>query len=418
MKTSEPVKWEVRKRPRPSTKQAVKVLKRVRPELARLKSATAVKMSQASWPGESAEHDFYADEPLMDDVAIPSSNIDDFHNDSDSDEGDLEAKSLDLQIKKLELKKAKILVAQRRLQGEQPAERQYHGGSTQHSHGQSGDRRTKDSDLRSQRRQVERQLMLGASEREHRGKKRYEVEVDMKGNPCGQNRQIWMSCLRGHSQDVDFSVDNYNQHSTTMLLAIKQRVDNTFDYEGGLGRVTEEAFHSLLKNQLKTKRYQLKKALVAGKPKPKHIRQDHWLNLSKLIMEERKIKEAHKLRSNRAQVKKASTSTQQSDEVVPNQVEQGGSIIDRGSLSSRQSKMGSDRDIHKRIDGLEENMKLILAALKIDQRASAPPPTVAGAGATSSSADNVEKGCSGDSGGDAMKEVCTDVMLVKNISHS
>jgi len=387
----------------------VKVLKRVTPQLARLKSASAVKMSQASWPGESAEHDFYADEPLMDDVAIPSSNIDDHHSDSESDEGDLEAKSLDLQIKRLELKKAKMLAAQRRLQGGQLAERQYPGGTMQHSQGHSGDRRTKDSDLRSRRRQVERQLMLGASEREHRGKKRYSVEVDMKGNPCGQNRQLWMSCLRGHSQDVDFSVDNYNHHSTTMLLAIKQRVDNTFDYEGGLGRVTEEAFHSLLKNQLKTKRYQLKKALVAEKPKPKHIRQDHWLNLSKLIMEERKIKEAQKLRENRAQFKKASTSTQQSDEVVANQVEQGGSRIDRGSLSSRQSKMGSDRDIHKRIDGLEENMKLILAALKIGQGGSAPPPPVAGAGATSSSADNVDE----DSGGDTMKEVRTDVRSIR-----
>jgi hypothetical protein len=400
LKTSERVQWEIRKRPPPSTNQSFKVPKRVTPELAGSKSAPAVKMSQASWPSESAEHDFYADEPLMDDVAIPSSNIDDRHSDSDSDEGDLEAKSLDLQIKKLELKKAKMLVAQRRLQGEQPAERQYHGGTTQHSHGHSGDRRTKDSDLRSHRRQVERQLMLGASEREHRGKKRYEVEVDMKGNPCGQNRQIWMSCLRGHSQDVDFSVDNYNQHSTTMLLAIKQRVDNTFDYEGGLGRVTEEAFHSLLKNQLKTKRYQLKKALVAGKPKPKHIRQDHWLNLSKLISEERKIKEAQKLRGNRAQFKKASRSAQQSNEVAANQVEQGGSRYDRGSLSSRQSKMGSDRDIHKRMDGLEENMKLILVALKIEQGGSAPPPTVEpGAGATSSSVDNVEKGCGGDRGG-------------------
>ena len=99
LKTSEPVKWAVRKRPPPSTKRSFSVLKRVTPELARLKSAPAVKMSQASWPGESAEHDFYADEGLMDDVAIPSSNIDDHHNDSESDEGDLEAKSLDLQIK-------------------------------------------------------------------------------------------------------------------------------------------------------------------------------------------------------------------------------------------------------------------------------------------------------------------------------
>ena len=82
--------------------------------------------------------------------------------------------------------------------------------------------------------------------------------------------------------------------------------DNTFDYKGGLGRVTEEVFHATLKGQLKIKRCQLKKALQAGKPKPKHIRQDHWVNLSKLIGEERKLKETERLKSNRAQVKRPS----------------------------------------------------------------------------------------------------------------
>ena len=60
-----------------------------------------------------------------------------------------------------------------------------------------------------------------------------------------------------------------------MLLDIKERVDNTFEYEGGIGRVTEEVFHATLKGQLKIKRYQLKKWLLAGRSKPKHIRQDH-----------------------------------------------------------------------------------------------------------------------------------------------
>lgn len=92
-------------------------------------------------------------------------------------------------------------------------------------------------------------------EREHRGKKRYIVEVDMKGHPCGQNMPLWMTSLRNHAQDVDFNVDNYHKHNTTMFISIKQRVDNTFSYERGLGRVTEEAFHSL-----KTKKYQLNKA--------------------------------------------------------------------------------------------------------------------------------------------------------------
>ena len=97
--------------------------------------------------------------------------------------------------------------------------------------------------------------------REQRGKKRYTVEVDMKGNPCGQNRSLWLICLRGHSQNVNFSKDNYNAHKTSMLLNIKQHVDNTFEYEGGLGSITEEAFYTTLKGQLKIKRYQLKMTL-------------------------------------------------------------------------------------------------------------------------------------------------------------
>ena len=60
-----------------------------------------------------------------------------------------------------------------------------------------------------------------------------------------------------------------------MLLNIKQRVDNTFEYCGGLGKVTEEVFHASLKQQLKIKRYKMKKMMVAGKEKPKHIRNDH-----------------------------------------------------------------------------------------------------------------------------------------------
>jgi hypothetical protein len=114
-------------------------------------------------------------------------------------------------------------------------------------------------------------------------------------------------------QDVDFRVDNYHKHNTTMLFSIKQRVDNTFDYEGGFGRITEEAFHLLLKNQLK-------KALLAEKTKPKHIRQDHWVSLSKLIVEERKVKEAEKLRENRAQLKRPSISARDSYEVPTNLV--------------------------------------------------------------------------------------------------
>lgn len=57
--------------------------------------------------------------------------------------------------------------------------------------------------------------------REHRGMKRCTVKVDMKKNSYGQNRSLWLTCLRGHYQDVDFSEDNYNEYKTSMLLNLK-----------------------------------------------------------------------------------------------------------------------------------------------------------------------------------------------------
>ena len=56
------------------------------------------------------------------------------------------------------------------------------------------------------------------------------------------------------------------------------------------------------------------------------------------------------------------------------------------------------------MDGLEENMKLILAPLKIEHVGSTPPPTVEPtAGAASSSAKNVDKAAVSDIVGDTMK---------------
>ena len=48
--------------------------------------------------------------------------------------------------------------------------------------------------------------------------------------------------------DLDFSVDNYNDYNPLALLNIKKRVDNTFEYEGGIGHVTEWSFHANLKS--------------------------------------------------------------------------------------------------------------------------------------------------------------------------
>ena len=165
-----------------------------------------------------------------------------------------------------------------------------------------------DSHQKSRRRTVlKQQQARDVPFRDPGGPRKHLVEVDLRGHPQGQNRPLWLTCLRGHAQDLDFSEDNYKNLPTSMLLAVKERVDNTFDYHGGLGYVTEEAFHSILKGQLKVKRYQLKKRMTEGKDRPKHIRQDHWIKLSKLIDSEKKVQEAERMALNRAQVKRPSS---------------------------------------------------------------------------------------------------------------
>ena len=150
--------------------------------------------------------------------------------------------SLILEIKKLELQKLELLSSQPWRQGGQHAHAQYSGGNAQHGQGQGNGKLEQDtvmlkedSELRNHRQKVELQQQMGVQERKHRGNKRYTLMVDINGHPYGQNMPLWMTCLRGHTQDADFSVDNYHLHITMMLLSIKQRVDNTFDYEGDLG---------------------------------------------------------------------------------------------------------------------------------------------------------------------------------------
>jgi hypothetical protein len=91
-------------------------------------------------------------------------------------------------------------------------------------------------------------------EKELVGRKKNTCYIDMRGHPYGHKQITWLTCLRGHSNDLDFSINNFNGHNTKILLNVKARVDNIFEYHGGIGMVIEEAFHAILKKQLKMKR--------------------------------------------------------------------------------------------------------------------------------------------------------------------
>jgi hypothetical protein len=189
------------------------------------------RMAEDTFEGDDTNHDYLEENVGLDDLVIPSSAVDNLASKDNSDGVKRAAKPLQVQMTELEME---LLTAKRALLQTQSA---HH---VQRSLG--GISICRDAPLwsyaseqRSRRRRISKQQQDEIVVREQRGKKRYTVDVDMKGNPYGQNRSLWLTCLRRHSHDVDFSEENYNAHKTSMLLNIKQRVDNTFEYEGGLG---------------------------------------------------------------------------------------------------------------------------------------------------------------------------------------
>ena len=273
--------------------------------------------TSVTWSSNDGDdHDFLEDKSLLEDFAPPPARrFEGLHSSGRTSEGGLnDYASMDLKIMRKELEMLKVQRAQKQRLAAKLSPKTVAGKEFNDLP------RNSEPDKRHRRRLHTRRLQQRASVREQHGKKRYTVEVDMKGNPCGENRLLWLKSLRGHTVDLDFSVDNYTEHNAMILLNIKKRVDNTFEYEGGIGHVTEWSFHANLKTQLKMKRYTMKKLMVAGREKPKHIRQDHWINLSVLIADEKKVKQAETLTLNRAQLKRLFHANRFEGEVTANLV--------------------------------------------------------------------------------------------------
>lgn len=327
----EPARWEVRRHnPAKETVVAERVeaprsagAKFLVPQAVRQQDLSAPRPKRkmensVTWSAnDEVEDDFVEEDSPFEDETAPVArgyDVGDHYPGSPTAVGMQEYSSIDLQIMKKELE---MLKAQR-------SEKLRRGGKltfeTVPGEEYGGVVRNSDPDRRQRRRLRSQQVQQEASVREQQGRKRYTVQVDMKGNPCGENRHLWLKCLRGHAADLDFSIDNYNDHNPLTLMNIKQRVDNTFEYEGGIGCITDWSFQSILKSQLKMKRYALKKLMVAGREKPKHIRQDHWVNLSALIADEKKVKQAVRLTQNRAQLQRVSHSGRSEGEITANLV--------------------------------------------------------------------------------------------------
>jgi hypothetical protein len=141
------------------------------------------------------------------------------------------------------------------------------------------------------------------------------VHVDESGCPTGLRRPDWLSKLRGYSRDLDWSIDNFKEHPRPLLIAIKEKMAAQFEYRGGLGDVPEEVFFQILRQQMRTRRANMKKLIDKGVPLPGYVKKQHLENFKKLIARTDKIAEASRMKAYRQTVQNLSHSGRSEGEV-------------------------------------------------------------------------------------------------------
>ena len=184
-------------------------------------------------------------------------------------------------------------------------------GRTADLEGGDGSTRHRQSKLKNMRRSMKRSDEGHMSGSGHRSW----VEVDEVGCPTGVRRPDWLTRLRGYSRDLDWSVDNFKEHPRPLLMAIKDKMAAQFEYRGGLGDVPEEVFFQILRQQMRTRRSNMKKIIESGGTLPPYMKKAHVDNFKRLIAREDKIAEACRMKAARQTVQTLSYSGRSEGEV-------------------------------------------------------------------------------------------------------
>ena len=72
-------------------------------------------------------------------------------------------------------------------------------------------------------------------------------------------------------------------------MAIKDKMAAQFKYRGGLGDVPEEVFFQILRQQIWTRRSNMKKLIESGGTLPPYVKKAHVDNFKRLMAQEDKI---------------------------------------------------------------------------------------------------------------------------------
>ena len=98
-------------------------------------------------------------------------------------------------------------------------------------------------------------------------------------------------------------------------MAIKDKMAAQFEYRGGLGDVPEEVFFQILRQQMRTRRSNMKKIIESGGTLPMYVKKTHMDNFKRLITQDDNIDEATRMKAARYTVQTLSYSGQSKGEV-------------------------------------------------------------------------------------------------------
>jgi len=131
------------------------------------------------------------------------------------------------------------------------------------------------------------------------GGQRSWVEVNEVGLPTRQHRLDWLTRLRGYSRNLDWNIVNFKQHPRPLLIAIKDKMAAQFEYRGGLGDVPENVFFQILRQQMRTRRSNMKKLIESGGPLLTYVKRAHVENFKRLIARTDKMAKATRMKAAR-----------------------------------------------------------------------------------------------------------------------
>ena len=120
------------------------------------------------------------------------------------------------------------------------------------------------------------------------GLKPYVISIDAYCRQNGPHSRLWTRMVRGQDKRLNYSIDNIKGHPTSEVESIFESLSCQFEYTGFASSAVRQLFQKTLVKFLRNRRYAYMQVIKKGGEKPHDISLEHWENLLKASMGEKR----------------------------------------------------------------------------------------------------------------------------------